>query len=602
MAQLGFSDLTTIPTQQQVWNQELLPALQNPPQGIVVRVTDWFVGGAYRAMGMAVALMRVNSRIATAVLTYAGFEDYVFGRTQVPTPPGGTPIDVTNWAPLIFKQRYGGIQAPATNTLRQFTLTNTSATTYSNLAPGSMYVQFPSGNRYILRGAQTALSLAMGVSDTTAVVSSTSGFPASGTIQVDQEQISYTGITGTTFTGLVRGVNGTSAATHANSAAVSQVVTIPPQAGGIPGTLQTVFRSEFPYSSGSTYNNDTTGSNITLVTSSFPGVTVTNPQTTFSPVAQAGAGLGTVTPSGSPSGQHTVSVQIVQTGTIAGATAGWQYAIDNGGWSATQFGSSAVVGSGITVTLADNGANPSFVQGTAFYFTTPGSDILQNGQIAQTPQSMGLQAAGMWPALAFPKDANGNAIPVSPTGNAYVLLALAASQNVALAFAITDGTVNNLIHLIVCGQNGIPAVATTVAGVQQFFNALQMLTDNVLVGTSTQRGISLGFTSGAIQVKAAQLVAAQQTLQQRLQAYFGGTDPNAPLGINGLIDHEYISSLIRTLPGVPPGGVPVGALTLAAAGGPPAAAANIQLPITPGAFEVASFTQQVATALPWSAV
>lgn len=591
-----FSDLTMIPTQLQVWNQELLPALQNPPSGLAVRVTDWFLGGAYRAMGMAVALLRVNAHIAIATLTYANFEDYVFGRLSVPTPPGGAPIDVTGWAPILFKQRYGGIQSPATYTLRQFTLTNTSNTAYSNLKPGAIIVQFPSGNRYFLQGATTSLSSAMAASDTTMVVSSTSGFPPSGTVQVDQEQITYSGLTATSFTGLGRGANGTAAAAHSSAAAVSQTVTIPAAAGAVPGTLTTVFRSEFTYSSSSTYNSDPSGASIALVTANFPGLTVTNPQTTYSAVAQAGPGVGTVTPSGTPSGAHAVSIQIVQSGTIAGATAGWQYAIDGGAWSTTQFGASATVGSGITVTLADNSGNPSFVQGTAYYFTTPGSDILQTGQTAQTAQSMGQQAAGMWPALAFPKDANGNAIPVSPTGNAYVLLAIAASQNVALAFAITDGTINNLVHVIIAGQNGIPAVATTVAAVQQFFNALQMLTDNVAVATTTQRAITLGLSSGSIQVKQNQLPLAQQTLQQRLQAYFGGTDQNTPLGINGLVDYDYVLSLIRTLPGVVPGGVPIGALTINVA------AQNLQLPVTPGAFEVASFTQQVATALPWSAV
>lgn len=547
-------------------------------------------------MAMAVALLRLNSRIAIATLTYSSFEDYVFGRTQVPTPPGGSPIDVTGWAPLRAKQRYGIIQSPATFTLRQFTLTNTSNTAYSNLKPGSMIVQFPSGNRYKIQGALTALTTSMALADTTAVVSSTSGFPSTGTILIDQEQITYSGLTGTSFTGLVRGANGTSAAPHANAASVSQAITIPAQSGGNPGVLVTVFASEFTYSASSTYNTDASGSSIALVTANFPGVTVTNPQTTYGAVAQAGPGVGTVTPSGTPSGSHAVSVQIVQTGTIAGATAGWQYAIDGGAWSATQFGASAVVGSGITVTLADNGGNPSFVSGTAFYFTTPGSDILQNGQTAQSAQSLGQAAAGMWPALAFLKDANGNAVPISPTANGYVLLALSASQNVAIAFAITDGTINSLIHVIIAGQNGIPAVATTVAAVQQFFNAQQRLTASVTVATSTQRTITMALSSGSIQVKAAQLASAQQTLQQRLQAYYGGTDQATPLGINGLIDYDYVLSLIRTLPGVPAGGVPVGALTINGA------AANLQLPVTPGAYEVASFTQQVATALPWSAV
>jgi hypothetical protein len=596
MSTLQFSDLTAVPTQTQVWNQELLPALQSPPSGIAVRVTDWFLGGVYRTMAMAVALLRVNARIAIATFTYAGFEDYVFGRTQVPTPPGGTPIDVTGWAAILFKQRYGGLQSPATPTLRQFTLTNTGSTAYSSLKSGAIVVQFPSGNRYILQGAQTALTAAMGSTDTSATVSSTTGFPATGSFTIDGEQISYTGLTSTSFTGLVRGAGGTTAAAHAATAAIAQVVTIPAQVSGTPGVLMTVFRSEFPYSASSTYNTDQSGSTIILVTSSFPGLSVSNPATPFSATAQAGPGVGFVTPSGTTTG-HSVSVQIVSTGTIGLGTAGWQYALDGSAWSATQFGASASVGGGITITLSDNGGNPSFVAGTAYYITAPGSDIIQNGQTAQTPQSMGAQAAGLWPAIAFQRDANGNSVPASPTGNAYQLLAIAASQNVALAFAQTDGTVNNLVRVIIVGQNGAPAIATTVAAVQQFFNALQMLTDNVIVATSTQRPVTLAFTPGtSIQVKQAQLTGAQSALQQRLQAYFGGTDPLAPLSVNGLVDYDYVLSLIRTLPGVPPGGVPVGALTLNGA------ISNIPLPVTPGAFEVASFTQNVATALSWSGV
>jgi hypothetical protein len=598
MATQQFADLTKIPSQNDVWNQELLPALQNPPSGVAVRVTDWFVGGVYRTMGMAVAQLRVLSRIAIATLTYAGFEDYVFGRTQVPTPAGGTPIDVTGWAPLLFKQRYGGVQSPATFTLRQFVLTNTSAVAYTNLKDGAMIVQFPSGNRYIIQGARTNLSAAIGAADVTATVSSTAGFPATGTIQIDSEQIGYTGLTSSSFTGLVRGTNGTTATSHINASAVSQTITIPAQVGITPGTLTTVFRSEFQYSASSTYNADGSASAISLVTAQFPGVTVTNPTTTYSAVAQSGPGVGTVAPSGVPSGSHAVSIQIVTTGTLAAVTAGWQYAVDGGAWSATQTGASVsnIGGFGINVTLADNGGSPSFLAGTVFYFTNPGSDILQTGQTAQTPQSMGAQAAGMWPALAFQRDANGNSVPVSPTANAYVLLAFAASTNVAIAFAQVDSTINNLVRVIIAGQNGVPSVATTVAAVQQFFNALQMLTDNVLVATSTQRTITLGLSSGSIQVKQAQLASAQATLQQRLQAYFGGTDPLAPLSINGLVDYDYVLSLIRTLPGVPPGGVPVGALTINGA------AQNIQLPVTPAAFEVCSFSQNVATALSWSGV
>lgn len=52
--------------------------------------------------------------------------------------------------------------------------------------------------------------------DTTALVVDTTGFPSSGLISIEAEVISYSGLTGTSFTGLVRGVDGTTAASHAN--------------------------------------------------------------------------------------------------------------------------------------------------------------------------------------------------------------------------------------------------------------------------------------------------------------------------------------------------------------------------------------------------
>lgn len=59
--------------------------------------------------------------------------------------------------------------------------------------------------------------------DTTITVVSTTGFTSpSGTIQIDAEVITYTGTTATTFTGCARGVNNTTATSHASGAAVSQ--------------------------------------------------------------------------------------------------------------------------------------------------------------------------------------------------------------------------------------------------------------------------------------------------------------------------------------------------------------------------------------------
>jgi hypothetical protein len=74
-----------------------------------------------------------------------------------------------------------------------------------------------------LNGALNADSAGTGGSGTTINVASTTGFPSTGTnfIQVDNEEISYTGITSTSFTGITRNVRGTTNASHSNGATVT---------------------------------------------------------------------------------------------------------------------------------------------------------------------------------------------------------------------------------------------------------------------------------------------------------------------------------------------------------------------------------------------
>lgn len=63
-------------------------------------------------------------------------------------------------------------------------------------------------------GPRTQLNGAHTNSVTTITVDSTAGFPNSGTLRINNEQITYTGRTATTFTGATRGANGTSAVAH----------------------------------------------------------------------------------------------------------------------------------------------------------------------------------------------------------------------------------------------------------------------------------------------------------------------------------------------------------------------------------------------------
>ena len=69
----------------------------------------------------------------------------------------------------------------------------------------------------------TTLNGAINASTTTIVLTSVVNFPSTGTkhISIDSEDISYTGISGNTLTGVTRGARGTTAASHSDGATVT---------------------------------------------------------------------------------------------------------------------------------------------------------------------------------------------------------------------------------------------------------------------------------------------------------------------------------------------------------------------------------------------
>jgi hypothetical protein len=73
----------------------------------------------------------------------------------------------------------------------------------------------------VIPSVANQLNGAINNSVTTITVDSTTGFPATGRIDIDTELITYTGITATTFTGCTRGANGSTAASHLDNAVVT---------------------------------------------------------------------------------------------------------------------------------------------------------------------------------------------------------------------------------------------------------------------------------------------------------------------------------------------------------------------------------------------
>ena len=76
-------------------------------------------------------------------------------------------------------------------------------------------------------GQTGVLGEALDNSETTITLVSVSGFPTAGAFKVDDEIITYTGISGSDLTGCTRGTNSTSAATHSDATAIVRVIPNP---------------------------------------------------------------------------------------------------------------------------------------------------------------------------------------------------------------------------------------------------------------------------------------------------------------------------------------------------------------------------------------
>ena len=116
-------------------------------------------------------------------------------------------------------------------------VTNRSTSTQSGITstpapPGfsSSIVSFLDGPFY----GSTLLSGDHDSSTTTITVDSTDEFPSSGTIKIDSEEICYTSKTATVFTGVVRGCNGTTPASHSDNSMVYSLTpfSLAPDASG----------------------------------------------------------------------------------------------------------------------------------------------------------------------------------------------------------------------------------------------------------------------------------------------------------------------------------------------------------------------------------
>ncbi len=120
-------------------------------------------------------------------------------------------------------------------------LSGNSAVTNASMGSGKLTVTTINSSPIF---ATNTLSSAMGSTDTTLTVASSSGFASSGRILIDKEAIDYAALSGNTFVGVARGVAGTSATSHANGASVGQYQCSLDSQAGIPNLTSPNYQRE----------------------------------------------------------------------------------------------------------------------------------------------------------------------------------------------------------------------------------------------------------------------------------------------------------------------------------------------------------------------
>lgn len=130
---------------------------------------------------------------------------------------------------------------------------------------GGAFIQFPNGSFH--QDGNTTLTANMTNVSTAAIqVTSTSSFLSSGYLLIESELIAYTGKTSTTFTGITRGIYGSTNVSHTAGVAVTEAL----------GTASATSSMAIPYTSTDTSNgvaiDATTNSKIVFAISGYYNV------------------------------------------------------------------------------------------------------------------------------------------------------------------------------------------------------------------------------------------------------------------------------------------------------------------------------------------
>ena len=312
---------------------------------------------------------------------------------------------------------------------------------------------------------------------------------------------------------------------------------------------------------------------LTLVTP-LPGVTMSNPASLFSNggvTVHVGSGTGAITLSGTPVGNHSITVSVAATS--VGAPASLAYVLDGGTSVSLGIGSAFtnVAGLGIILTLTNGASGTSWVSGDTYSFSTPGSWLSSQGANIETDIALAARCRNRWGSLS-----------VIPTTSAYQLWATSTpvvGSQVTQCFVVPDPIISGQVNIVVAGPSGVlPAPA--IALIQAYIAPRVPITENPVVLSPTTLAVTIG---GVVTVLASQLTSALNAITTALNNYVGG------VGVNGTIRVSVIVEAVMLIPGVIDitGATINGAATNLTLGGP----GSYVLPAYPPTLALGSQTQ-----------
>lgn len=281
-----------------------------------------------------------------------------------------------------------------------------------------------------------------------------------------------------------------------------------------PGSVSGLFQAEF---AGAKYA-DQSNSGAIFLTTPIPGVTLTNPASTYSGVTHTGSGSGTLSLSGSPSVPHSVQVTVTAT-QVGGTNPSVSYTLDGVTSSVA-----ALTAAGITIGFVAGVSGTSWVLTDTYVFTSPGSWITQQGNDQETDLALATRCRNRWASLS-----------AIPTSSLYQLLATSAptyGAQVTQCIIVPDGTINNKVNIVVAGPAGV-LPALTITGLQTFISPRARGCDSPVVQSPTSLNVTL---AGTITCLATQQSTVQTAVQTAMTNLVNAAGINGTIRIAAIID------------------------------------------------------------------